>query len=449
MKSIDNFPTKILKSLFDLSRPVIFYGAGYKAPLMLNKLKEIGVEPVCFADKDVKKQGTLCCGKIILPLEEAVKQYRNPQLFITTNENSWADISEDLISGGLVAESQIINKRKYISCNSLEHEFVLYGSLRDIFLSPCCMWEIESRPKIEFNVDDYEETVSRFLELRDKVVENLNSKSPQYCTGCPNLEEKPVSGESRTFFYLNLGEYGVCNFDCCYCFGIGEHGVCNFDCCYCFGKREPFAKKKLLDYSKLLSVLEKRELINDTNIAITSGEITLHPDCDELLSVLEKYPNEKIVFTNASIFNERIANMMKNSNTRLNVSIDAGTKETFARIKGRNMFDKVCENLRKYSGGRGNIELKYLLLPNINDNTEDADGFLKICSEISVSKVILSKNLTDNKKLPEKTIMTARYIYNKALELGFVREFTKILTQDEINSIKNNCTIMEGQNGQS
>ena len=428
MKSIDNFPAKKLKSLFDLSRPVIFYGAGNEAPLMLNGLKEIGIEPVCFADKDIKKQGTLCCGKIILPLEEAVKQYRNPQLFITTNECSWADISEYLISSGLVAENQIINKRiknkiKYFSCDWLEKEFVLYGALPTVFLSPCCMWEIESRPKIEFNADDYEETVSRFLELRDKVVENLNSKSPQYCIGCPHLEAKPVVGERRTFLYLNLG----------------EHGVCNFDCCYCTGKREHFTEKKLLDYSRLLSVLEKRELINaDTSIAITSGEITAHPHCDELLSVLEKYPNEKIIFTNASIFNEKIANMMKNSNTRLNVSMDSGTKGTFARIKRRNLFDNVCENLRKYSDGRGNIELKYLLLPNINDNTEDADGFLKICSETSASKIILSKNW-DNKQLPEKTIMTARYIYNKALELGVVREFTNILTQDEISIIKNNC----------
>ncbi|MDR1370519.1 MAG: hypothetical protein LBJ72_10430 [Dysgonamonadaceae bacterium] len=43
-------------------RPIIFYGAGMSAPEIADDLKDIGIEPVCFVDKNPKKQGTLFLG---------------------------------------------------------------------------------------------------------------------------------------------------------------------------------------------------------------------------------------------------------------------------------------------------------------------------------------------------------------------------------------------------
>jgi len=53
--------------------------------------------------------------------------------------------------------------------------------------------------------------------------------------------------------------------------------------------------------------------------------------------------------TNGTVYNSRIESYLKELDIDVGVSIDAGTKELFEKIRVNANFDRVCENLKKIS----------------------------------------------------------------------------------------------------
>ena len=80
---------------------------------------------------------------------------------------------------------------------------------------------------------------------------------------------------------------------------------------------------------------------------------------------------------------------MKERKVSINVSLDAGTSCTFAKIKGGGWFEKVLQNLEKYSSTGGSLELKYILLEGINDNEAEINSFISIATKLT-KQVLLS-----------------------------------------------------------
>lgn len=56
------------------------------------------------------------------------------------------------------------------------------------------------------------------------------------------------------------------------------------------------------------------------------------------------------------------------------------------------MFDTVKQNLTKYSQS-GLIELKYIFLPEVNDNKKDIDGFIEFCKAVGAHSAAISYDL--------------------------------------------------------
>jgi molybdenum cofactor biosynthesis enzyme MoaA len=77
---------------------------------------------------------------------------------------------------------------------------------------------------------------------------------------------------------------------------------------------------------------------------------------------------------------------------RLYISIDAGTRSTYARVKGIDFFDKIRGNLMKYSKAVGfsPYEIKYIFIPEVNDSIADVDGFVALCESVCANHVLIS-----------------------------------------------------------
>jgi MoaA/NifB/PqqE/SkfB family radical SAM enzyme len=132
----------------------------------------------------------------------------------------------------------------------------------------------------------------------------------------------------------------------------------------------------------------------------TSGEITVHPKRKEIYDVINI--NKNIVLTNGFKFDNDLFLKMENYPVRLLVSIDAGTRETYARIKGFDCFDKVCENLKRYASSKqGLIMLKYVFVSGLNDFEKDVDGFVKLCDETGAVLGIVSYDLNSHLSISE------------------------------------------------
>ena len=153
----------------------------------------------------------------------------------------------------------------------------------------------------------------------------------------------------------------------------------------------------LLNYAKRENILSPRTAWN-----VNSGEITVHPFKKQILEQVKGYP--VLFFTNGFIFDEGIAKELHdNPHAALNISLDAGTAETWHKVKGVNNFSHVLANLKKYISVAYHpqqIFFKYIIFPGINDSDEDFFAFAEIEKSLNMTAVNVSR---DNRRFRNET----------------------------------------------
>jgi hypothetical protein len=125
-------------------------------------------------------------------------------------------------------------------------------------------------------------------------------------------------------------------------------------------------------------------------------------------------------------------------------SIDAGSREKYLKIRGKDLYDKVWENLHKYlSVDNRNVTLQYIALDN-NVGDDDIDGFITMCKKHSVCKIMLSRDnakyrgpaSTEDTDMPEFMLRGMANLYYQALQNNIECNFMPGLLKSEIDTIK-------------
>jgi MoaA/NifB/PqqE/SkfB family radical SAM enzyme len=171
------------------------------------------------------------------------------------------------------------------------------------------------------------------------------------------------------------------------------------------------------DFSHLIRAIEQSNSI-DANCAIeiSAGEITINPRRDEILEAVKDYP--VLLFSNCVIYDERVLQIIRKSDSFLLESLDAGTRETYAKIKGKDVFCAVLENIRRYAVNGGHIHLKYIVTLE-NSNEDDLKGFLDLCDEVKPQMIRISRDIhNDFRQLPQPIIDFAIKLGRGAVERG-------------------------------
>ena len=116
------------------------------------------------------------------------------------------------------------------------------------------------------------------------------------------------------------------------------------------------------------------------------------------------------------MFDESIAQELHdNPLAKINLSIDAGTSETWHKVKGVDNFQHVLNNLkayRKVSQRAGQIFLKYIVCPGINDSEEDFLSFVNIVKLLDVQYVQISRNVCE----PRLYVPSKDTLFSKTIE---------------------------------
>ena len=139
---------------------------------------------------------------------------------------------------------------------------------------------------------------------------------------------------------------------------------------------------------------------------VSCGEITIHPYKDRIMELVK----DKTVYfyTNCFKYDNAIAEILKtNPNASINLSIDAGTVQTWHRVKGVNNFEHVAMNLTKYhvaSIHPKQITLKYIVLPGINDSEEDYEMLVEMMKILKIKDLEISRDVRYQYKLSKKEI---------------------------------------------
>jgi len=290
---------------------------------------------------------------------------------------------------------------KYYSCIYLEnHYLTINGRIdtHDECISICCE-NIDSIPQSAL-YDIPEKSINAYLKMRADIIsesvrfcllgEQASSEKRKFTSTCATcaryqLSSWPTGGDGL-IHYVNLSMYPApCQCKCFYCSLTTDDGM-----------------RKITDtssYEKLFDLVEyadKNNMIAPNAIwQVSSGEITVHPYRDRILNLVKDKSTR--ICTNAFIFDEKIGTILAtNPRAVINLSIDAGTPETWYKIKGVNNFETISNNLAQYftccCNNAGQIIFKYIILPGINDSTNDYKALIELMKSLKIGSLDISRD---------------------------------------------------------
>ena len=271
---------------------------------------------------------------------------------------------------------------------------------------------------------------------REQMIANLQNDKIDSCLGCPHIyesEKKPVVNDQIKF--LSIEQHSICNLRCTYCSPVyyggikTKYSVVNF-----FEKMKAKGNLKSLD-----------------GVAWGGGEPTLDKSFKDIMEIIVDYlDGEKYhkVFTNSVRYNETVKKYIDDEKISITTSVDAGSEELFKRIRGRDKYHNVFENLKKYSSNKPErVTIKYIFTDE-NYNLSELDAFIKNCEKHSLINCCFQISLNFKKdKIPYNILKSIIYLYGSLLSFGVNKIFIddhimfRLTELDEktYNNIKNFC----------
>lgn len=336
--------------------------------------------PSGFCDNDVRKQGKFLNSLPmlkILSFDEALMDKESEFLVVSPHHS--AEIIGNLVFERKVSESRIINfhsieQRK--TCGLFAQNWII----EDKNFVCCCIEE--TKPRFDHKGLDPQKGIEYIDKTRKDLI-NGNIPLPEGCQNCFNYKDSYIYTSRR----LNS-------------FDFSFRGWCNYKCDYCSANhpdRKGYNDRFSLE--QYLIELEKRDMVNDIfSVLFAVGE----PCLSEKRFALYDYCRERQyfldVFTNCSIFDESLFEVAHQSPVIIRKSFDAGTAETYARIKGVDCYEKMLKNVRHYlQAPYLSLNPKYLFVPGLNDNEIDVECFVQMCAELNVDFVTPVFSFLDSK----------------------------------------------------
>ena len=220
----------------------------------------------------------------------------------------------------------------------------------------------------KFNFTDW------LTKLDDIMHFNQTGNSP--CWGCKFLvkQKVPVYNPKESFKFITINHFTKCNSNCIYC-GI-RHKTQDIR----------FHLLPVLKQIIKLKMINKEVLFN-----WGGGEPTLCSEFEDIAKYLHSFNFRQAINSSGILFSQIILDGMKDGSMSIQISPDAGTEETYFKIKRQNNFNKVWENIKRYAKANPKLlKVKFILYPNVNDTYEEIDKWFEEVVKNGVKAVSLS-----------------------------------------------------------
>lgn len=239
---------------------------------------------------------------------------------------------------------------------------------------------------------------------------------PEPCRNCSYVEDKEWDDQIG-FKFISISSRTKCSCNCYYCVqSKGNPDVKNW-----LNTREAWDVKPVIK-----ALYDDNLILKDCVYIIGGGEPTEFPEGElEYLAYIGLLTESQIVFlSNAIIYSDSIAKTISVASCELKVSVDAGTKETFEKIKGVKAFDLVWTNLEKYSNAvknnpKGRVQIKYIIIPGVNDSMNEIESFIKRCFKVGCKHIEIAIEYDwygENKDKPISDELKTAIKYFKSLQ---------------------------------
>ena len=333
-------------------------------------------------------------------------------------------------------------KKKFKTCNYLEES--LYIAPNEI-RSCCQRFFHEGKMRGDAKLISIHNGVTPnsldIKKARKKIFNEIQNNSNEDCKGCIFLKETDqepnFTAETK---FLSIEHHSVCNLRCNYCSEI-----------YWGGKRSKY------DVVEFISRLSQQGALNNCNQVVWGGgEPTLDKSFEKILEEIHKIAKPNIyhrVFTNSVRFSEPLAKFLKLGILKITTSVDSGTQETFKKVRGREKFNDVFTNLKKYSKiNSSKITIKYIFTKD-NFTEKEIDSFVSNCKkfELDTCNYQISLNYKDE-KLEFRILKSIAYLFFRLYENNIKKIFIDdhimfrftSLSVEELDHLKQYLSIYNG-----
>ena len=264
----------------------------------------------------------------------------------------------------------------YKFCHRLKN--ALFFSNNDII--HCCSGEEQTSPKFMDNY--YGEFFDKNLLYESKKSAQLRAKNGEVpfkaCENCHSFTEEEWD-DDLSIKDIAISHWTACNCNCFYCYTAKDKNY--------FNTRKPY---------KLMPVLEEIKDIIDFNgvVRFIGGDVAMLEEFEQIVNFF--YDNgmrDFYVPTSGIKFLPTIEKILLGGYGHVIVSVDSGNAEMYRKIKQVDCFDKVAENISRYisaaNEGGSLFELKYILIPNVNDNIEQVRSWLDFAEKMGAKNLAL------------------------------------------------------------
>ncbi len=165
---------------------------------------------------------------------------------------------------------------------------------------------------------------------------------------------------------------------------------CGYDCAPCpLNFYTEGVRRQHADAARLLEVF--RESAPLGVIDFTGwGEGLLHPELISLVSAAARAAKEVTLTTAGSLLSEEKSRGLLGAGlSYLMVSLDAATAETYSKLKHKDEFDLVVENVRRFLALRGRggprVALSFIVM---RENLAEAASFARLSAQLGVDQIV-------------------------------------------------------------
>ena len=295
------------------------WGIARHAETFLNKLKkQYNTVPDMVIDSNKSRHGKRFVGVPVVSFETALKSAPDDlEIFIL--EGKFTNEVLGYLHEKHFPPERIINYEPVVKaacCPLADANLVMSGNA----LFSCCSEDGKLiPPRVEYN-GDIREALTEFISMRKGLLNSISEGRFSSCTGCHEIKNSfhPLHPRIRT---LSYGDGGVCNFKCSYCITGASGAKGSYD--------------RDIDLSEALRALKEMGApLENMMLEFGSGEPTLHRERERYYKAMSEV-GTVLVLTNGSVFDAALAERMSKGGFSICVSIDAGTRETYKKIKGK------------------------------------------------------------------------------------------------------------------
>ena len=158
---------------------------------------------------------------------------------------------------------------------------------------------------------------------------------------------------------------------------------CNFNCRMCYVHLTPEEQRRRgaeLTADEWLAIAEQARSQGMLFLLLTGGEPLIRADFRYLLTELKKMGLMVSINSNASLIDDDWLDFFRREPpSRMNITLYGGCNETYERLCGRPMYDRVVHNIRALKALGIGVKLNASMTPY---NVDDMDAIYAIATEL-------------------------------------------------------------------